>query len=137
LPYSLVSVIYNADGLFSYNYAADEISYTYSPEMLYDNMYFCPIKDGKLEFFKLSDLTNLSESYVNEEPFDEATAKEDAIDGFYYHDGMTVDELDEYQKAAFEYVKDTISEENFRDYGERFYGPLPYDHHFYRATIID
>jgi hypothetical protein len=137
LPYSLAPLLYDADGFFGYGYAGDGLIYTTEKaEILYDVMYFCPIKDGKLEFFKLSDLANVSKSYVNEQPFDKAAAKEAAIDDYFYHDGMTITELDEYQAAAYEYVNDTISAEDF-DYDERVYGPLPYDHHYYRVTIVD
>jgi hypothetical protein len=51
LPYSLAPVLYEADGFFGYGYVGDGLIYTTAKaEILYDVMYFCPIKDGKLEF---------------------------------------------------------------------------------------
>jgi hypothetical protein len=133
IPYSLAPIIYDADGFFGDTLIFDQ-------EKLYNVMSITPIKNDKLDFYTTTDLLKASETYLTENEkqlFSSSEAKANTLNhNLYFYDGMSIDELDKYQAAALEYVKGTISVEDF-DYGERLYGPLPYDHHYFRVTIVD
>lgn len=101
VPYNLAPVIVNADGLYL---SSDIIGKRWND--VYNPYKICPIVDGKLSFFKSEDmLVNLKiykQSIFTD--WDEDTGETSAInkDGklYYYKDGITVSDLDEYAEAV-------------------------------------